>query len=73
MSTACITDGINEKCVEFWPGNLRRRDDLENLGVDGRILLKLILKKGGLADVSLSQDMDQWRAVMNTAMDVRIP
>ena len=29
----------------FWCGNLRERDHLEDLGVDGRILLKLIFKK----------------------------
>jgi hypothetical protein len=29
----------------FWWGNLRKRDHLENPGVDGRIILKWILKK----------------------------
>jgi hypothetical protein len=29
----------------FWCGNLRERDHLEDLGVDRRLILKLILKK----------------------------
>ena len=29
----------------FWRGNLRERDCLANLGVDGRKILKCILKK----------------------------
>jgi hypothetical protein len=31
--------------MRFWWGNLRERDILEDLGVDGRIILKLILRK----------------------------
>jgi len=29
----------------FWWGNLKERDHSEGLGVDGRIILKFILKK----------------------------
>jgi hypothetical protein len=29
----------------FWWGNLRERDHLEYLGVDGRVILKRIFKK----------------------------
>jgi hypothetical protein len=29
----------------FWWGNLRKRDLLEDLGIDGRIILKGIFKK----------------------------
>jgi hypothetical protein len=31
----------------FWFGDLRERDNLENLGIHGRIILKFIFKKVG--------------------------
>jgi len=35
--------GTRDKHVEFWWGNLRERVCLEDLGVDGRIILNYIL------------------------------
>jgi len=34
----------------FWRGDLREKDHLEDLGIDGRVILKWIFKKwdGGL-------------------------
>jgi len=31
--------------MEFWWGNLKERDHLEDLHIDGRVILKSILKK----------------------------
>ena len=31
--------------TRFWLGNLKAREHLEYLGIDGRIILKLMLKK----------------------------
>jgi hypothetical protein len=31
--------------AEFWRGNLRERDNLEDPGIDGRIILRWILRK----------------------------
>jgi hypothetical protein len=35
--------GRGEVCTGFWWGDLRERDHLEDVGVDGRIILKSIL------------------------------
>jgi hypothetical protein len=41
MGGACSTNGRDEKCVQkFWSENLKGRDHLEDLGVDGRIILE---------------------------------
>ena len=37
--------GTGEEHTEFWWRKLRERDHLEDTGVDGRIILKLIFKK----------------------------
>ena len=47
-------------------GNLRKGDHLEDLGVDGRIILKWILEKwhGGMDWIDLPQDRDRWRLLL---------
>jgi len=37
--------GTRKVRTRFWWGNLRERDHLVNLGVDGRIILKWIFRK----------------------------
>ena len=39
--------GGREVHVGFWLGDWKERDDLEDLGVDGRIILKWIFQVGG--------------------------
>jgi hypothetical protein len=40
MGGACCTyDGKNKRMWNFWWGNLKGRGNLDNLGVDGRIIL----------------------------------
>jgi hypothetical protein len=48
---------------------------LEDLGLDGRIILKWILKKwvGGMDWIDLAQDRDRWRALVNAVMNLRVP
>ena len=59
----------------FWWGNLREKDDLENSGVDGRIILKLIYKKcdGDVERIDMAQYRDRCRALLNAVVNFRIP
>jgi hypothetical protein len=56
-------------------GNLRERDRLENLGIDGRTILKWILRSGigGLGQEGSGSDRGRWRALVNAVMYFRLP
>jgi hypothetical protein len=47
MGRACGMFGGRRRFYTFWFGNPRKADHLEELDVDGRIILKLILKSFG--------------------------
>jgi hypothetical protein len=51
------------------------RGHLEDPGVDGRIILKWILKKldGRMDCIDLAHDRDMWRALVNAVMKLRVP
>jgi hypothetical protein len=56
----------------FWWGNLRERDNLEGLGIDGRIILRWIFRKwdgGGMDWIDLAEDRDRLRAPVSTVMN----
>jgi len=57
---------------EFWRGNLQERNHLEDPGVDGRIILRWILKKceWDMAWIYLTQDRDSYQDVFNTVMNI---
>jgi len=59
--------GGEEGHTGFWCGNLRERNHLDDLEVDGKIILRWIFKKwGGDMDcIDLAHDMDGWRDVVN--------
>ena len=62
--------GRGELHTGFWWGNLR-----EDSSVDGRIILRWNIRKwdGGMDWIDLAQSRDRWRAVVNTAMNPRVP
>jgi hypothetical protein len=58
-----------------WWGNLRERDHLEDLGVDGKVILRWIFRnlEGGMDWIDLAQDRDRWRALVNAVMNLWFP
>jgi hypothetical protein len=56
-------------------GKPEGRSQLENRGVDGRIILKCVLETwdGGMDWIELAQDRDKWRALVNAVMNLRVP
>jgi hypothetical protein len=56
----------------FWSGYWRERGHLEDPGIDGRIILRRILRKwdvGGIIWISLTQDRDKWWVFVNAVMN----
>ena len=65
-----------EAYTGFLWGNLRGRDHLEDPGVDGKIILRWIIRKwgcGGMDWIELAQDRDRWRELLNAVMNLRVP
>ena len=68
--------GRGKKHTGFWWGNLRERDHLEDLGVDGRIILRWVFRKwdgGGMDWIDLAQERDRWRALVHAVINLRVP
>ena len=67
--------GKEQSNVGFWSERLRKRDHLEDPGVDGSIIIKFIFEKldGRVNWIRLAQDRERWRAVVNAVMNCRVP
>ena len=61
--------------IVFCWGNPRERNDLEDLGMDGRIILTSNTRKSvwDVDCIDLAQDRDMWNALVKAAMDLPVP
>jgi hypothetical protein len=57
---------IGEVYTGFLWGNVRKRDNLKEQGIDFRIILRWIFRKwdGDMDWIELAQDRDRWRALV---------
>jgi len=66
--------GKVEVYARFSYGNLRERDQLEDLGIDGSIILRWIFRKWDMrawtGAMSLRMDRDSWWALVNVVMNL---
>jgi hypothetical protein len=67
-----------EMYTGFWWGNPRERKHLEDIGVDGMIILIWIFRKwdmgeGGMDWIDLAQERDRWRTLVNVVKNLRVP
>jgi hypothetical protein len=67
---------VNTVNTAFWWGNLRERDHMEELSVDGRIILKWSFKDLdglGMDWIGLAQDREGCLALVNAVLNLRVP
>jgi len=74
MGDTCSTNK-REVHIGFCWGNLGERIDLEDLGMDGRIILILNYRKSvwDMDWIDLAQDRNRWNAVVKAAMNLSVP
>ena len=61
--------------IEFWWGNLKERDQMEDSDIDGKTILRRIFRNwyGGSKDwIDVALDRDRWRALVNAVMNLRV-
>ena len=67
--------GYRRGAYRVFVGRPEGNSHLEDLGVDGRMILKWIFKYWDGEDINwidLAQDMDRWRALVNAVMNLRV-
>jgi hypothetical protein len=70
--------GMGESKGLYWVlvGKTEGKGPFEDLGIDGRIILRWIFRKwdmGGMEWNELSQDSDSWGAFVNAVTNLRVP
>jgi hypothetical protein len=60
--------------IGYWWESQKERDHWEDRNVDGRTILGLILERtDGMDWIDVAQNRNQWRALVNTVMNLRVP
>jgi hypothetical protein len=60
--------------IGYWWESQKERDHWEDQGVSRCTILKLILERwDGMDWIYLAYDRDQWRALVNTVMNLQVP
>jgi hypothetical protein len=60
--------------IGYWWESQKERDHKEDQDVGGWMILRWIFQRwGDILWMDVSQDRDQWRALVNTVLNVRIP
>jgi hypothetical protein len=58
----------------YWWESQKERDYWEDQDVVGWTILKLVLETwDGVDWIDMAQDKDQWRALVNTVLNLRVP
>jgi hypothetical protein len=57
--------------IGYWWESQKVRDHWEDLDLGGWTILKWILQRED--GIDLAQDRDQWRALVNMVMNLRVP
>jgi hypothetical protein len=76
MGEECGTYGRQYRCIQdFGRGDLMEREHFEDLGLDGRIILKMFFKNldGGVDWIVLAEDMERWWAIVNAILKFLVP
>ena len=62
-----------ERCVHDFGGDTWGKSRLEDLGIDGRIILKWNFKRwdGSMERIDLARDRDRWRALAHAVMSLQ--
>ena len=60
--------------AKFWWRNVRYRGRLEDLGLDGRVILKETFKvcHGDMEWIDVAEGRDRWRIVVKAVLNLRV-
>jgi hypothetical protein len=73
---ACSTHEREDKCIKYIRFKPQGKNHSKDVGVNGKDDIRMYLRETGWVGVDcihLAQDRDQWQAIVNTVMNLRVP